>query len=112
MNIFPRIRSPLLCPLSYGRIRLIYAGFQTSGSSLKPRWQQYGSDSARNACSQRAVHGVGQATVHLLHDVRVGVEGDGDAGVAEAFLDVLWVLAFHGCIVAQLWRRSWYLMGG
>jgi len=25
-----------------------------------------------------------------------GVEGDGDAGVAEAFLDVLWVLAFHG----------------
>ena len=96
MNVLPRIRSPLLCPLSYGRIRPIYAEFSFSGSSRKPRRQQCGSNSARNARSQRAVHGVGQATVHLLHDVRVGVEGDGDAGVAEAFLDVLWVLAFHG----------------
>jgi hypothetical protein len=35
-----RIRSPLLCPLSYGRIRLIYAEFSPPGSSRKPRWQQ------------------------------------------------------------------------
>ena len=90
------IRSPLLCPLSYGRIRLIYAEFSPPESSRKPQWQQYSSNGTLNARSQRAVRGVGQATVHLLHDVRVGVEGDGDADVAEAFLDVLWVLAFHG----------------
>jgi hypothetical protein len=30
-----RIRSPLLCPLSYGRIRLIYAEFSPPGSSRK-----------------------------------------------------------------------------
>jgi hypothetical protein len=30
-----RIRSPLLCPLSYGRIKLIYAGNLPPGSSLK-----------------------------------------------------------------------------
>ena len=96
MNVLPRIRSPLLCPLSYGRIGLIYAEFSFSGSSRKPRWKQCGSNSARNTYSQRVVHSVGQAAVHALDDVGVGVEGDGDAGMAEAFLDVLWVLAFHG----------------
>ena len=90
-----RIRSPLLCPLSYGRIRLIYAGFSPPGYSRKPLWQQCGSNSTRNECSQRVVHGVGQAAVHALDDVGVGVEGDVYAGVAEEFLDVLWVLACH-----------------
>jgi hypothetical protein len=61
-----RIRSPLLCPLSYGRIRLIYAEFSPQGSSRKPLWQQCGSNSARNECSQRVVHGLGQASVHTL----------------------------------------------
>jgi hypothetical protein len=40
-----RIRSPLLCPLSYGRIRLIYTVFSLPGSSRKPQWQQCGSNS-------------------------------------------------------------------
>src|ERR671921_909423 len=90
-----RIRSPLLCPLSYGRIRLIYAEFSPPGSSRKPLWQQCGSNSARNARSQRIVHCVGQAAVHTLDDVRVGIEGDVYAGVAQESLDVLWVLACH-----------------
>src|SRR5215211_4595425 len=90
-----RIRSPLLCPLSYGRIRLIYAEFSTPRSSRKPLWQQCGSNSTRNGCSQRIVHCVGQAAVHTLDDVGVGVEGDVYAGVAQEFLDVLWVLACH-----------------
>ena len=37
---------------------------------------------APKARSQRIVHGVGEATVHALDDVGVGVEGDGGAGVA------------------------------
>jgi hypothetical protein len=46
-----RIRSPLLCPLSYGRIRLTYAEFSASGSSRKPRRQQYVSSSRQRASS-------------------------------------------------------------
>src|SRR5215211_123384 len=90
-----RIRSPLLCPLSYGRIRLMYSEFSPPGSSRKPQWRQCDSASVRNARSQRAVHGLGQAAVHTLDDVGVGVEGDENAGVAEEFLNILWVLARH-----------------
>src|SRR5215207_11549822 len=86
-----RIRSPLLCPLSYGRIRLIYAGFLPSGSSLIPRRQQYVSSSP----TESLVHDVGQAAVHTLDDVGVGVQGDGDARVAQELLDELGVLACH-----------------
>ena len=50
---------------------------------------------AHKARSQRIVHGVGEATVHVLDDVGVSVEGDGDVGVAQGFLDVFWVLACH-----------------
>ena len=39
-----RIRSPLLCPLSYGRIRLLYCGILASGVEPKTpvaaMWQQ------------------------------------------------------------------------
>jgi hypothetical protein len=90
-----RIRSPLLCPLSYGRIWLIYTGFSPRESSRNPLWQQCGSNSAQKVGSQRLVHGVGQAAVHPLDDVRVGIEGDGYAGVAEKLLDVFRVLACH-----------------
>ena len=76
-----RIRSPLLCPLSYGRIRLIYAEFSPPGSSRKPRWQQCGSNSSQSARSQRLVHSVSQPAVHPFNHVRVRVEGDGYAGV-------------------------------
>src|SRR5215208_7558272 len=86
-----RIRSPLLCPLSYGRIRLIYAGFSPSGSSQKPRRQQYVSSSP----SESLVHRVGQPAVHALDDVGVCIQGDGDAGVSEEFLDELGMLACH-----------------
>jgi hypothetical protein len=74
-----RIRSPLLCPLSYGRIRLIYAENLTPESSPKLRCQQYVSSSA----SKGIVHSVGQPAFHLLDHVGVGVEGYGDAGVPE-----------------------------
>jgi hypothetical protein len=55
----------------------------------------HGSNSARNARSQRVVHGVGQTAVQALDDVGVGAEGDGDASVAEEFLNVFRVLACH-----------------
>jgi len=42
------IKSPLLCPLSYGRIRLMYAGFSPSESSRKPRWQLCGRNGSRS----------------------------------------------------------------
>src|SRR5829696_2047871 len=86
-----RIRSPLLCPLSYGRIRLIYAEFPPPGSSRKPRRQQYVSSSP----SESLVHHLGQPAVHPLDNVAIGVERDGNACVAEEFLDELGVLACH-----------------
>src|SRR5829696_8626131 len=86
-----RIRSPLLCPLSYGRIRLIYVGFSASGSSQKPRCQQYVSSSP----SESLVHRVGQPAVHALDNVAIGVERDGDRCMSEQFLDKLGVLACH-----------------
>ena len=95
MNVLPRIRSPLLCPLSYGRIRLMYSEFSPPGSSRKPQLRQCGSTSVLNARSQRVVHGLGQAAVHTLDDVGVGVEGDENAGVAEEFLNIVWVLVCH-----------------
>jgi hypothetical protein len=69
VNVLPRIRSPLLCPLSYGRIRLMYVKFLSSGSSRKPD----GSNSARNARSQRIDHGLSQAAIHAHDDVGVGI---------------------------------------
>src|ERR671910_466241 len=86
-----RIRSPLLCPLSYGRIRLIYAGNPPPESSLIPRRQQYVSSSP----SESLVHRVGQPAVHALDNVAIGVERDGYASVAEEFLNELGVLACH-----------------
>ena len=86
-----RIRSPLLCPLSYGRIRLMYAVNPPPGSSLIPRCQQCVSSSP----SENLVHRVGQPTVHALDNVAIGVERDGYACVAEELLDELGVLACH-----------------
>src|SRR5215210_1697138 len=54
-----------------------------------------GSNSARNECSLRFVHGVGQAAVHILDDVGVNVENYGDVGVAQEFLYVPGMLACH-----------------
>jgi hypothetical protein len=79
-----RIRSPLLCPLSYGRIRLIYAEFSPPGSSRIPRWQH----SSQKARSERIVHSVGKPTVHPPDNVGVGIEGDVYAGAP-------WVFACH-----------------
>ena len=48
--------------------------------------------------SETCVHSassMASAAVHTLDDVGVGIEGDLYAGVAEEFLDVLWVLACH-----------------
>jgi hypothetical protein len=56
---------------------------------------QCGGTSVRNARAQRVVHGLGQAAIHTLDDVGVGVEGDENAGVTEEFLNILWVLARH-----------------
>src|SRR5829696_2536813 len=86
-----RIRSPLLCPLSYGRIRLIYAEFSTSGSSRKPRCQQYVSSSP----SESLVHSFGQPAIHTLDNVAIRVESNVYAGVAQELLDELGVLACH-----------------
>jgi hypothetical protein len=86
-----RIRSPLLCPLSYGRIRLIYAGNPPPGPSLIPRCQQYVSSSP----SEGLVNRVGQPAVHPLDNVAIGVERDVYACVAQELLDELGMLACH-----------------
>src|SRR5688572_6201749 len=69
----------------------MYAEFSPPGSSQIPRRQQYVSSSP----SESLVHGVGQAAVHTLDDVGVGVQCDGYARVAEELLDELGVLACH-----------------
>jgi Beta-lactamase len=59
------------------------AGFSPPESRHIPN----GSNSVRNARSQRVVHAV--------NDLGVGVEGDPNAGVADEFVNMLWVLTCH-----------------
>jgi hypothetical protein len=47
----------------------MYVKFLSSGSSRKPD----GSNSARNARSQRIDHGLSQAAIHAHDDVGVGI---------------------------------------
>ena len=61
----------------------MYAEFSPPESSQNPN----GSNSVRDARSQRVVHAV--------VDVGVGVEGDANAGVADEFVNILWVLTCH-----------------
>ena len=86
-----RIRSPLLCPLSYGRIRLTYVGFSPPGSSRKPQCQRCGS----RRPSKDLFHSNSRPAVHALESVRGGGEGNGNVGVAQGAAYVLAIFADH-----------------
>lgn len=78
-----RVRSVTLLVLYYRNFVV------NAGCALIPRKR------LRNVSggSQRIIHNFCKPTVHSLNDVGVGVEGNGNAGVAQKLLHVLGMLA-------------------